>query len=90
VKVTNTVNGKSCTGWVGDKGPWYVDNDYVSLKQRPLAEKQFIAHEPCDHGPNEGTIPNGAGIDISPHMADVLDITGKGIVNWEFVEPASA
>jgi len=90
VKVTNRANGKSAVGTVADKGPWYFDNPYPELNQRPLAEQQFIAHEPCDHGPNKGVIPNGAGIDISPAMASALGISGKGKVNWEFVEPETA
>jgi len=87
LKIWNVVNGTSVVCTVADKGPWYVDDNYVKLGKRPLAEQQYLAHQPCDHGPNEGTIPNGAGIDISPHAANVLDIDGKGKVNWDWVEP---
>jgi len=90
VKVTNLQNNKTAIGWVGDKGPWYVDDNYPELGTRPLAETQYKNGQPCDHGPNQGTVPNGAGIDISPAMADQLGIEGKGMVNWEWASPEEA
>jgi N-acetylmuramoyl-L-alanine amidase len=86
VKVTNRANGKSEKGWVGDKGPWFVDDCYPETGDRPLAEQCYLLGEPCPRGPNQGTIPNGAGIDISPAMAKALGIEGKGQVDWMFVE----
>jgi N-acetylmuramoyl-L-alanine amidase len=89
VKVTNRANGKSETGWVGDKGPWFVDDNYPELGSRPLAETCYLNNEPCPRGPNEGVIPNGAGIDISPAMAIALGISGKGKVDWTWVAETS-
>jgi len=90
VKVTNRANGKALVGWVGDKGPWFVDDNYTATGDRPLAEQCYEAGEPCPRGPNQGTVPNGAGIDISPAMARDLGISGKGKVDWVFVDSATA
>jgi N-acetylmuramoyl-L-alanine amidase len=84
VRVINNVNGKSAVGWVGDKGPWFVDDNYPDIGERPLAEQCYENGEECPRGPNEGTVPNGAGIDISPNMARELGINGKGMVDWKF------
>ena len=81
-----------CT--VADKGPWFNGTDgndnYVERGTRPLAESLYLAGEPCPSGPNKGIVPNGAGIDISPHAAKVIGIDGKGKVDWEWVSDAVA
>jgi hypothetical protein len=86
VMVINCENGRQAEGWVGDKGPWFVDDNYPELGTRPLAETCYENGEPCPRGPNAGIVPNGAGIDISPAMAEALGIDGKGRVDWRWVE----
>jgi hypothetical protein len=95
LKIRNSKNHSKvvvCT--VADKGPWFNGTDgndnYVDSGTRPYAEKLYFAGEPCPSGPNEGIIPNGAGIDISPHAASVLGIDGKGHVDWRWIESEEA
>lgn len=87
VAVWNKVNGKSYVGAkIRDKGPWLVDdNDYLLGEERPLAETCAIEGVPLPRGPHEGKIPNGAGIDLSPALADYLGIDGKGKVDWDYI-----
>ena len=72
---------------VADKGPWMVDDaDYVMGDARPLAETCHNEGTPLPRGPNQGKVPsNSAGIDLSPALADMLNISGKGVVSWMFV-----
>jgi hypothetical protein len=79
----------SAVGRVADKGPWVVDDvDYIEDTARPLAETCHNNGTPLPRGPNAGKVPtNAAGIDLSPALADMIGIDGKGIVSWEFVEP---
>lgn len=87
VTVWNRTNGKMKTGCkIRDKGPWLVDDDaYLLGEERPLAETCAIEGTPLPRGPHEGKIPNGAGIDLSPALADYLGIDGKGKVDWDWV-----
>jgi N-acetylmuramoyl-L-alanine amidase len=73
---------------IRDKGPWMVDdNDYVDGTARPMAETCHDEGAPLPRGPNAGMVPsNRAGIDLSPALARALGISGKGVVDWEFVD----
>jgi lysozyme len=85
VKVTNSANGKSATGVVGDVGPWMIDDNYASKGTRPVAETCYASKTPLPSGPNQGKIPtNDAGIDLSTALANSIELSGKGKVNWEF------
>jgi hypothetical protein len=86
VKVWNRENGKSAIGEILDVGPWLTDDEaYVMGDQRPLAETCYKNKQPLPRGPTEGIVPNGAGFDISPAMAKALGISGKGVIDWDFL-----
>jgi N-acetylmuramoyl-L-alanine amidase len=89
VRVFNVENELSATGPIMDKGPWVVNDDaYVFGDQRPIAETCYKNKKPLPSGSgnNAGMVPtNDAGIDLSPAMADMLNIEGKGKVHWQFV-----
>jgi len=76
----------SAVGRVADKGPWTVDDAaYVNGTSRPMAEICYLEGAPLPSGPNKGRVPtNKAGIDLSPHLAKKIGISGKGQVDWEF------
>ena len=80
VKVTNRSNGVSATATIEDVGPWLIDDPYWIKGDRPLAE----SGKPLPRGPNKGKVANRAGIDLSPSLAKLIDINGKGTVDWEF------
>jgi N-acetylmuramoyl-L-alanine amidase len=82
VRVYNRASGESATAEIWDVGPWMIDDCYWDKGTRPIAETK----EPLPSGPNQGEIPNGAGIDLSPALAAALQIDGMGEVDWEFVE----
>jgi hypothetical protein len=73
---------------VMDKGPWMVDDvDYVDGLDRPMAETCYENDDPLPRGPNKGKVPtNKAGIDLSPALAEMIGVDGKGIVSWMFLE----
>jgi N-acetylmuramoyl-L-alanine amidase len=76
VRVISRVSGKSAVAEIWDVGPWNTDDPYWETGARPAAES----------GTDEkGRITNGAGIDLSPALAEALDIEGMGDVDWEFV-----
>jgi N-acetylmuramoyl-L-alanine amidase len=89
VRVFNPDNELSAVGPIMDKGPWVVnDDDYVFGDQRPIAETCYKNKTPLPPGSgnNAGKVPsNDAGIDLSPALADMLGIEGKGKVHWMFV-----
>lgn len=66
----------SAVGYVTDKGPWYDGSaarpadEYWKNNRRPRAETDKRT--------------NGAGIDLNPKMAELVGISGKGRVSWEF------
>lgn len=72
---------------IADKGPWMIDDeDYVMGDARPLAETCHDEGTPLPRGPNAGKVPsNRAGIDLSPALADMIGIEGKGTVDWCFI-----
>jgi N-acetylmuramoyl-L-alanine amidase len=88
VKVTNRANGKMAVGDIMDVGPWLTDDDdYVNGSARPLAETCHEQGTPLPRGPNSGKVPsNAAGLDVSPAMDRELELNGKGMCDWDFVE----
>lgn len=95
LKIINAEDSsKSVLCTIADKGPWFNGTDgndnYWENGTRPLAELLYLNNEPCPSGPYKGMVPNGAGIDISPHAAQVLGIEGKGRVDWDFVKAEEA
>jgi N-acetylmuramoyl-L-alanine amidase len=76
VRVYNRVLGKSVVAQIWDVGPWNTDDPYWNKGTRPQAESGTDM---------SGRNTNGAGIDLSPALADQLDIDGMGKVDWEFV-----
>ena len=86
VKVYNRETGKSAVGEIMDVGPWFIDDAYWDTGLRPLAEVCYMNGTECPRGPNEGKVPNGAGIDVSPGMAKALGFSGKAIVDWHFLD----
>lgn len=78
----------SAVGAVADKGPWTTDDEaYVKGTSRPIAETCYENHTPLPSGPNAGEIPtNRAGLDLSPALANMVGLEGKGLCSWEFVE----
>jgi N-acetylmuramoyl-L-alanine amidase len=76
VRVYNRAKGVSALAAIEDVGPWNTDDPYWSKGTRPQAESGTDM---------SGRETNGAGIDLSPAMADALGIEGKGKVDWEFV-----
>jgi N-acetylmuramoyl-L-alanine amidase len=84
----------SAVGKIMDKGPWVVNDDnYVFGDARPIAETCYNNGTPLPSGSgsNAGKVPtNDAGIDLSPALADMIGIDGKGKVDWMFVEDAVA
>ncbi len=69
-------NGKTVEAPIEDKGPWNTDDPYWEKGTRPQAESGTDTR---------GRKTNLAGIDLSPELARRLGISGKGIVDWEFV-----
>lgn len=80
----------SGVGVVRDKGPWVInDTGYVYGTDRPIAETcyQEGAPLPGGSGNNAGKVPtNPAGLDISPALAEMIGLDGKGQCDWMFEE----
>jgi N-acetylmuramoyl-L-alanine amidase len=75
VRVYNWVTGTSAIASIEDVGPWNTDDPYWSTGERPQAESGTDM---------SGRETNGAGIDLSPALANALGIDGMGTVDWEF------
>jgi N-acetylmuramoyl-L-alanine amidase len=75
VHVYNTAAGTASTATIEDVGPWNIDDPYWITGERPQAESGTDM---------TGRTTNGAGIDLSPALAKVLQIDGMGKVDWEF------
>jgi hypothetical protein len=78
VRVYNSATGESVLAEIWDVGPWNTDDPYWETGERPQAESGTDM---------DGRKTNGAGIDLSPALADALGIDGKGEVDWDFVMP---
>jgi hypothetical protein len=85
VLVHNLATGLDALCEIRDLGPWLTDDPYWNLGTRPLAETCFLEKTPLPRGPNQGVIPNGAGIDITPAAAKSIGLSGMGEVDWCFV-----
>jgi N-acetylmuramoyl-L-alanine amidase len=80
VIVVNNATGASATASVEDVGPWNTQDPYWETGTRPQAESGTDM---------TGRQTNGAGIDLSPDLADAIGIVGKGKVDWYF-EPLTS
>jgi N-acetylmuramoyl-L-alanine amidase len=86
VRVTNRANSKSAVAEIWDVGPWNIADPYWTVGARPMAETCYDNGTPLPSGPNAGRVPsNGAGIDLSPALANAIGIEGKGYVHWELI-----
>ena len=76
---------------IEDVGPWMIDDDYWNhFNGRPLVELYYKQKRPLPRGPNAGRVPsNDAGIDLSPSLARMIGIEGKGKVSWRFYTPGA-
>lgn len=90
VVIHNRDTGYECTAEIRDLGPWLIDDPYWELGTRPLAEICWRANQRLPRGPNEGKIPNGAGIDITPAAAKAIGLSGMGQVDWRFTTADAA
>lgn len=81
----------SAVGEVRDKGPWTTDDEaYVMGTARPIAEICYNNHSGLPSGPNAGKVPtNKAGLDLSPALADMVGLDGKGQCDWELVNESA-
>jgi hypothetical protein len=75
VRVYNADTGKHETASIEDVGPWETDDCYWLTGQRPKAESGVDS---------TGRETNGAGIDLSPALAQAIGIDGMGTVHWKF------
>jgi N-acetylmuramoyl-L-alanine amidase len=90
VLVRHLATGKEATCKIRDLGPWLTDDPYWENNRRPLAETCAENSMKLPRGPNQGRIPNGAGIDITPAAAKAIGLSGMGQVSWRFVSEAIA
>lgn len=67
-----------------DVGPWLINDAYWQRPGgRPAVEELHRRRRPA-YG---GKVPtNMAAIDVTPAIARALDLGGRGLVDWEFVE----
>jgi uncharacterized protein (TIGR02594 family) len=70
-KVRVSANGRSVDCEICDVGPHNTHDPYWQTGSRPLAEAQ---------------LGNRAGIDLTPAAASAIQIDGKGLVDWEFIQ----
>ncbi len=83
VKITNPTNGASTYAVVLDAGPWNTKDDrYVFGGARPAAESQMLGSSLLDEF---GRQTNGAGIDLSERVWDLLGMRDNTEVDWEFL-----
>jgi hypothetical protein len=81
VRVTNPKVGLSIEADIVDVGPWNTNDPYWQNGARPQAETGTDMR---------GRHTNKAGIDLTFAAAKALQIDGKGLVDWEFLQsPAS-
>jgi N-acetylmuramoyl-L-alanine amidase len=77
VLVHNTANDKDAICEIRDIGPWNIDDPYWQTGARPQAETGTD---------KKGRKTNGAGIDLTPGAAKAIGLSGKGTVDWRFIE----
>jgi hypothetical protein len=77
VLVINRETGIVLIASIEDVGPWNTDDPYWLAGARPQAESGTDM---------SGRETNGAGIDLSPALADALGIDGMGLVDWDFLD----
>jgi N-acetylmuramoyl-L-alanine amidase len=75
VEVYNRASGAHAVASIEDVGPWNIDDPYWLTGDRPQAETGVDM---------TGRTTNGAGIDLSPALAKLLNIDGMGEVDWKF------
>lgn len=73
--VTVSRNGKTVDCPVIDVGPWNIKDPYWLTGTRPQAESGTDL---------TGRRTNLAGIDLTPEAARIIDLPGKGLVDWKF------
>lgn len=73
--VTVSRNGKTVDCPVIDVGPWNTKDPYWLTGTRPQAESGTDL---------TGRRTNLAGIDLTPEAARIIDLPGKGLVDWKF------
>jgi N-acetylmuramoyl-L-alanine amidase len=76
VRVYNRNTGAAATAEIWDVGPWNTNDPYWDTETRPQAETGTDM---------SGRETNGAGIDLSPALANLLGVDGMGTVDWEFI-----
>ena len=79
VRVTNPRSGASVDCDIVDVGPWNTNDPYWQSGSRPQAETGTDTR---------GRHTNKAGIDLTVAAANAIQIDGKGLVDWEFIEPS--
>jgi hypothetical protein len=77
VRVTAKRSGQSIVCDIVDVGPWNTHDPYWQTGSRPQAETGTDMR---------GRNTNRAGIDLTFAAAKALQIDGKGLVDWEFVQ----
>ena len=77
VRVTSRTNGKSVDCAIVDVGPWNTNDPYWQNGARPQAETGVDM---------DGRKTNRAGIDLTLAAASAIQLDGKGLVDWEFVQ----
>lgn len=77
VRVTNTKTGTIVDCDIVDVGPWNTNDPYWQTGTRPQAETGTDT---------TGRHTNKAGIDLTFAAAKALQIDGKGLVDWTFLE----
>lgn len=70
-------NGKSVVCPIVDVGPWNTKDPYWLTGTRPQAESGID---------KTGRRTNLAGIDLTPEAARIIDLPGKGLVDWHFIQ----
>jgi hypothetical protein len=75
VRVTSKAASVVCP--IVDVGPWNINDPYWQAGTRPQAESGTDM---------TGRKTNRAGIDLTLAAAKAIQIDGKGLVDWEFVQ----
>jgi uncharacterized protein (TIGR02594 family) len=76
VRVTNVNSGATVDADIVDVGPWNINDPYWQTGQRPQSETGTDM---------TGRRTNKAGIDLTLAAAQAVQIDGKGLVDWEFI-----